>query len=99
LFTGTSWDWRDWWSICGRGLRSGHKALRVDLRATGIDDCLVLRVYGGVLRGESAVDGAVEGASEGFAGALWMTISKKTEVLWHVLLTYVNAMRSRLQVR
>lgn len=39
----------------------------LDLRASGVDDGLVLRVRGGV----AAVECVVECAAEGFAGALW----------------------------
>jgi len=44
--------------------------LRVDLGATCIDDCLILGMYGGVCWCEATVDGVVEGASEGFSGAV-----------------------------
>jgi hypothetical protein len=44
--------------------------LRFDLCATGVYYGLVLCLYGGVLRCETSVDGAVESATKRFAGTL-----------------------------
>jgi len=49
-----------------------HVAPCLDLRATSIENCLVLGVCGfGRVAGHTVVDGAVEGAAERFADAMY----------------------------
>jgi len=46
------------------------KLLPIDLSAPGINDGLILRMYGSVGRSETSVDCRVEGSAESFASTL-----------------------------